>query len=333
MNLLKVFRLLLVALAALLISSICYAGWNGLRTSGPGTKGWQPLICANGNGWQSCELPVNITLAANPTSLVATGQQATITATVTDYYGAAIANNTINWTTTDGSISPNQTITNAAGVTSITLTSSHTLGGTAVTAKTIEQDGTGAIWVPFIDAWVPIASTYTAWANWGGPFGCSPWSPDTSTVAAGTGFWQSANCWQTQIQYRQDRQVSVVTGIITNVGGPVALYQNIVIAQNQFAYGTKVTAPSCSYIPPNGDGSLPPNATLIRQQNPGGNVSLYDNGYTGITLFSVGAVNQNPWPGSINYNGYSYTVGAYHYMYLQGKNTEMYIFSVCKAPL
>lgn len=140
MNLLKVFRLSIVSLAALLIASICFAGsWNGLRTSGPGTKGWQPLICANGNGWQSCELPVNIKLVANPTSLVATGQQATITATVTDYYGVAIANSTINWTTTAGTLSTTQTVTNAGGVTSLTLTSAHALGGTTVTAETLDR--------------------------------------------------------------------------------------------------------------------------------------------------------------------------------------------------
>jgi hypothetical protein len=236
--------IMIAALSVFIMSDVAFAaGWTGLRTSGAGTNGWQPVICANGAGWQSCELPVNITLNTNPTSLVANGQSATVTASVTDYYGVPIAGNLINWSTTDGTISANQTATNASGTTAITLTSSHTLGGTAVTASTAENDGSAAIWEPFVDSFVAYPSTYTGWVAYGAVYSCTAWSPDPSTVNSGTWFTQTASCWQNYYRYRQDRQQSIVTGAVTNVGGQVAEYTSGVVGVSQAAVGTKVTTP------------------------------------------------------------------------------------------
>jgi hypothetical protein len=312
MNLAKVLKLSLASLAALLLTSICYGGtWSGLRTSGPGTTGWQPLICQNGSGWRSCEMPVNIALSANPNSLVAIGQQATITATVTDYYGVAIASAVLNWKTTDGTISPAQTATNASGQSSITLTSSHTLGGATVSAETVEKDGIGSIWVPYIDKWVATTSTYTGWSNSGGVYSCGAWSPDASTVPSGTGFWQSTNCWQTQVRYRQDREVSVVTGAIRNVGGLVAEYQAVVVTISQFAVGTLVIAPVCTYVGMGGGGFA--NSTLWAAIIWGATTAdityhLYVSGDTGITV-TVPYANQSGAGVTAAYNGQTYTVG------------------------
>lgn len=250
MNITKLLRRTIFSLLAILLANTCFAGsWAPIRTSGSGKAGWQPLVCENGKGWMSCEMPVNIALVAAPTTLVASGQTATITATVTDYYGVPIEGSTLNWTTTDGVISAPKTITNDKGITSITLTSSHTLGGATVTAESQEKDGKTSIFVPFIDQWVAYPSTYTAWANYGSVYSCTAWSPDPSTIAAGTWFTQWANCWQTQIQYRQDREQSVVSGAVRNSGAPVALFQAIVVSISQASVGTLQTGPVCVYAP------------------------------------------------------------------------------------
>lgn len=243
MNANRILRWSTFPLTAILIANSCLAGWAPLRTSGSGKAGWQPLVCQTGPGWQSCELPVNISLTAAPTSLVAIGEMSTITASVTDYYGVAIEGATLNWTNTDGSISAWQTTTNASGTTSITLTSSRTIGGTTMTAETLEQDGKSSIFVPYIDKWIYYPSGFTAWSNSGGVYSCSTWSPDASTVPSGTWFTQYASCWQTQYQYRYDYEQSVVSGTIRQAGAPVALYQNVIVGVSQVNVGTL-------YVPP-----------------------------------------------------------------------------------
>jgi hypothetical protein len=336
MNIAKILRLTIVSLMTLLLANISNAAsWSGLRTSGAGTSGWQPLVCENGNGWRSCEMPVNVTLVAAPGSLVAIGEQATIYATVTDYYGVPIAGSRLNWTSTSGALWPTQTTTNAAGVASITIASSNTLGGTAVTATTFENDGSGAVWVPFTDKFVAVPSTFTAWADTGAPYNCTAWSPETSTVAAGTGFWQTANCWQDQLQYRQDRESSLVTGAIRDVGGPVPGYQSIVVSQTQFAMGTEMAAaPVCSYNPGrNQSGILTTTPTQWSLQDPDGDLSLSDNGPTGITIERSGAHDGEVWQGHVDYNGYRYTVGKKRTTYNIGRNFVYYLFEMCKTPL
>jgi hypothetical protein len=322
---------LFACLSIFLFASICYAdGWGGIRTSGPGTAGWQALVCANGNGWQSCEMPVNIALASNPAALVANGEQATITATVTDYYGVPIAGATLNWTTSSGSIWPAQTVTNAGGVSSITLASSNVLGGAAVNATTLEQDGTAGIWVPFIDKWVPTASAYTGFSNYGGPYSCTALTPDPSTVDAGVGYWPSQNCWQAQIRYRQDQEVSVVTWTVRPVGGPVAEFQYIVITQYQYAVGTKVTTPP---TPPAPVCSYASGVTWFESYEPNGAKRFWENGVFVEGPQTTYVHDREVWTGYIDYNGYRYTSGPFVSWHNQGRNFEIYEFYLCKAPL
>lgn len=340
MTILKAFRLSLVSLAATLIASACFAGsWSGLRTSGPGTTGWQPLICENGSGWRSCEMPVKIALTANPTFLVAIGEQSTITATVTDYYGVAMAGIVLNWTITDGTKSAAQTTTNAGGVTSITLTSSHNLGGSTVTAETVEKDGIGSIWVPYIDKFVAYPSTYTPWANYGAYYSCTAWSPDTSTVASGTWFTQTASCWQQQQQWRQDRLQSVVTGSIKNNGSPVPLYQAIIIGISQVNVGTKVVAPVCSFawVGPGTNIFGPSNFLWTgKSRDDAGNnatVALVQGGYTGLSL----TYNQIDAGQGVVYNGAFYTVGASRGTWysggMGGGGVQNNVYEYCITPL
>jgi hypothetical protein len=254
------FEIFALAFLAFFLTNTSFAAWSPLRTSGSGYSGWQPLICENGQGWQSCEMPVNIAMWATPASLVANGEVSTIYARVTDYYGVPIQGSVLNWRTTDGSISPLQTVTDAGGYTSINLTSSWTLGGATVTAETQERDGLMSIYVPFIDKWVAYPSTYSGWVNYGGVFSCTGWSPDPSTVPSGTWFTQLATCWQTQLQYRQDYVQSVVTGAVATSGAAVALFQNITVGVSQANVGTL-------YVPP------PP---------PAGPVCAFQKGYTEI---------------------------------------------------
>jgi hypothetical protein len=294
-----------------------------------------------------------VALTASPPSLIANGQQSTITATVTDFYGVPVPNNVINWSKTDGAISASQATTNASGQASITLTSSWTIGGTAITASTAENDGSNAIWVPFVDSFVAYPATYTGWANNGGVYSCSAWSPDVSTVDTGTWFTQTATCYQNYYRYRQDRQQSIVTGAVTNVGGQVAEYTTGTVGVSQGAVGTRYVAPptpptpppsSCRYSNP----WLPPydlSSELAFVINPWTGVSFiapppevpdedHYNGatngpdYTGLTT--------QVWPGYIDYRGYRYTSGRFRDAVTVDGNTNSplwYYFELCRAPL
>ncbi|MFJ3110284.1 Ig-like domain-containing protein [Pseudomonas putida] len=212
--------------------------WEKIRISGAGASGWQPVVCSHGTGWQSCELPVTITLSAAPPSIPANGSYTTISALVTDYYGVSTGAGTqLNWTTNLGNLSAPTSVTDENGVAQVNLQSVPVIGNATVTA-TSSEGGIASILIPFTDNWVAIASLYTPWTNSGSPYNCSAWTPDASTVNAGTAFTQSATCNQAQLAYRQDREQSTTTGAIRNVGNPVALSQVINVTVQQTAIGT-----------------------------------------------------------------------------------------------
>lgn len=228
--------------AAILWSGLAPAqAWKGIRISGSGASGWQPVVCDDsGGGWRSCEMPINIELIANPVSLPATGQVGTIVAKLTDHYGVGLGKGLIvHWTTTSGTLSAEQSETNEYSIATVQLHSSNVIGNATVTAVTSEEGGTGSIVIPFTDQWVPVAPLYTGWADYGGAYNCGAWSPAASTVTAGASFTQSATCSQNQIAYRQDREQSSVTGAVRNVGGAQPLYQTVQVTQTQNAIGTK----------------------------------------------------------------------------------------------
>lgn len=343
MELTKKLRLWIVSIAALMLANVCLAqGWTPLRTSGTGSKGWQSLVCETGKGWRSCEMPVNIVLTANPVSLVAIGEQTTITAAVTDYYGVAIVGLKLDWTSTDGAISIAQNITDENGKSTITLTSSHTLGGSTVTAEAESKDGKGSIWIPYIDKFVATTSTYTGYSNYGAPYSCTAWTPDPSTVAAGTSYWQTANCWQAQIRYRQDREKSVVTGQIRNVGGAVSEFQYIVITQSQLAVGTQAPAKptTCTYSTP--FPASPSTAAFVTIDPQGAkgiiNAETVLDGFMGVPNAGMGPSSTTThgtqvWNGYIDYKGYRYTSGQYRELNVEYGSVYRYYFELCKTPL
>ncbi|MGE8066193.1 Ig-like domain-containing protein [Pseudomonas sp. NPDC089569] len=297
-------KLMSVALFVIMVPLNASAAWKEIRTSAAGRNGWVNLVCdSNASGWNSCELDLVIKLTATPAQLVAIGEQSTINATVTDAYGDPVeAGVKITWTSTDGTVSAPVTLTDANGNTSVILTSSHTIGGTTITASSTDYGGSGSIYVPFTDKLVPYPSAYTTWADYGSVYSCSGWSPDPSTVPAGTWFTQWSNCWQTQIQYRQDRVQSVVTGAITNTGAPVALFQAIVVSISQANVGTLVTGPVCLYT----GNSYIGDKSACR----GGGES---NPRSGVYLNGVSLTNRIPdingSPAAI-YNGLTYYAGA-----------------------
>ena len=62
-------------------------------------------------------------------------------------------------------------------------------------------------------------------------------------VSVGVKFIQTASCTQNQIAYRQDREQSVVTGAIRQIGSPVAMYQAIPKTASRNSVGTKPEVP------------------------------------------------------------------------------------------
>jgi hypothetical protein len=240
------------ALAALILSGVATIAvadaWKPIR-SGAGSDGWKQVVCdRSGNGWRSCNMGLTITIQSNPGSVAAAGEQATLVATVTDYNGNNAGKDVqIDWTTTDGNLNAPSTITNDAGQTSVVLTSSHNIGSSTVTATSPAEGGTGQLTIPFTDKWVATSAVFSAWQNNGDPYSCSAWTPDPSTVEKGTTFTQSASCSQNQIAYQQNREVSLITGQIRNVGTPIALYQTVPVTINQQASGTKQSTPSCAW--------------------------------------------------------------------------------------
>ncbi|KPC02088.1 Ig-like domain-containing protein (plasmid) [Pseudomonas amygdali pv. lachrymans] len=315
--------------------------WAPIRTTS-GPSGWQSVVCDNANnGWQSCEMGLKVELVANPASIAATGEVTTITATVTDYFGASVGSGTnLAWSTTSGTLGASQTATDVNGQTNVTLRSSNVIGGATVTAATVTNEGQGSLFVPFTDAWEAIAPTYTAWADYDGPYNCSGWTPSPSTVPSGSPFTQSQNCYQNQITYRQDRQQSQVTGQIVNAGSPVPGYQAVIVTQQQTMIGTlaPVTPPPTPPSPPpaeavcvwvgqknNNDMYSRKGWTYLTNNN---TWALYDVGPTG-----AGASASKNWRGPVDYNGYRYTVGAKVGQMTSGRNFEFDLYQMCKAPL
>ncbi|HHH9441353.1 TPA: Ig-like domain-containing protein [Pseudomonas aeruginosa] len=274
---------------------------------------------------------LTIVLTPTPASLAALNEQSTILATVTDYDGNNAGKDvTINWTTTDGTLSAATSTTDANGLTSVVLTSSRTLGGATVTATSPKEGGTGQITVPFTDKWVATGATYSAWQNNGGPYSCSAWTPDPATVAAGTIFTQSASCYQNQFAYQQNREVSLVTGQVRNSGNAFAIYQTVGVTANQQAVGTKQVAPTCQWS----------SFSKYGVYATGWTHGVYSNGSSAsdwqLWLGSGSSVGSLPdGTGTLTYGGRVYSVGQFRDSgCLGGKNcsTTRMEYEACSVP-
>jgi hypothetical protein len=160
------------------------------------------------------------------------------------------------------------------------------------------------------ETWVAITPTSTAWVNSGAVTGCSNWLPDPSTVAAGTGFTQTAtNCSQSQTRSTQNREQETTTGAIRNVGNEVNESKNITASNTQNAVGTKS---SCIY-------SATDPVSMWKYRTGGNMITIF---YEGATIHVFSSSTQT----SYTKNGYTYTRGT-----VKNSVPSITDYSVCRT--
>ena len=112
---------------------------------------------------------------------------------------------------------------------------------TITTSDTREEIGT-------LENWISIAPSYTNWVNSSAIYGCSNWSPATSTINSGQSFTQTAtDCEQDQTRNRQNREQETTTLDIRNSGSVIIENQTITVSDTRTATGTK-PAMECRYV-------------------------------------------------------------------------------------
>lgn len=331
----KTIRAALAAVALAVVSTASIGDtWKPIR-SGSSGNGWQKVVCdRSGSGWRSCNMGLTIAVQANPGTIAAVGEQAVLVATVTDYDGNSVGKDVpIRWTTTDGTLNLTDSTTNENGQVSVVITSSNKIGGATVTATATQESGTGQVFVPFSDKWVPTSAVYTGWQNYDPVHSCTGWTPDPSTVMQGTAFTQSAICYQNQVAYQQNRETSVITGQVRNSGNPIPLYQTVQVTVTQQAMGTKAGTPTCQYVSLSHEGASDAVGFIHNGkegEKPSASTtgfSLYVKGYTGL-----GMTNTTDF---VDYNGRRYTLGDFEFKICQGKNcvTQRMEYEACSVPL
>lgn len=143
------------------------------------------------------------------------------------------------------------------------------------------------------ETWVATTPTSTAWVNSGAVTGCSNWTPDPSTVAAGTGFTQTAtNCSQSQTRSTQNREQETTTGAIRNNGSAFTETQSITASSTRDATGTKVVQ-EC-------------NGSFIFKMSTQSEMALY--GPTKMTAYWAGTAFYVGKPQNFSHGGYNYVM-------------------------
>lgn len=193
----------------------------------------------------------------------------------------------------------------AAGTYNYTVTAINSIG-----ASTAKVSGNVKV-----EQWVAIAPTYTGWVNSSGFYSCTAFSPDASTINAGTQFPQTQYCSLNQTRTRQDRIQETATGEVRNTTS-VGESQTLTNQPNtQNALGTKPVS-SCRF-----DGSNFWQGIVMQ----GGNTSaqvVWDGSIRATTPMYPGAINVTQINGS---DGYVYTKGP------RGNNTDGLIkWQVCR---
>jgi hypothetical protein len=159
------------------------------------------------------------------------------------------------------------------------------------------------------ETWVATTPVYTSWVNSGGIYGCSNWSPATSTVTSGQTFTQTAtDCEQDQTRTRQNREQETTTLVYRNVGGLITENQTLTNQNSsRSATGTKVVTPNCQYL----------FNTYHWVQNGANPSSIKWNGEFNITSYNA----------SLNYYNYN------GYRYYKGSQRGTIAFEICRIPL
>jgi hypothetical protein len=245
----------------------------------------------------------------------ATGTKETWVATTSAY--SAWANSSAvyscsNWSPAASTVTINQAFTQTATNCSVnqtrtrqdrqveTTTGAVRNNGAAVTESQVVggQVGYQTAYGPK-ETWVATSSVYGAWYNTSGVYSCSAWTPDPSTVNAGTAYTQTGTgCYINQARSRQDRQVETTTGAIRNNGAAVTETQTVGgQVTYQTATGTKPTIQCLAY-----DG----NNSFI--QAAGGRD--HDVLQTVLKWGGSEIYRNSGWQNSVATGGYTYTRGA-----------------------
>ena len=185
------------------------------------------------------------------------------------------------------------------------------------------------------ETWVATTPVYTSWVNSGGIYGCSNWSPATSTVTSGQTFTQTAtDCKQDQTRTRQDREQETTTLAIRNAGSLVTENQTLTNQSNtRTATGTKVST-ECKFDNPYGHTSNPQYYWVIEENV---NSATHDptalvwNNATLNTSYSQYYYDWENMPKnltSLTHAGYTYTRGP-----LWGDDGVYRFYTICRTPL
>ena len=93
-----------------------------------------------------------------------------------------------------------------------------------------------------VENWQPAEALYNNWVNQGDIYGCSNWTPATSTQPIGVIFQQTADdCKQDQTTTKQEREKETTTLAYRNLGQPTTETKSIVTYSSRQATGTKET--------------------------------------------------------------------------------------------
>ena len=91
-----------------------------------------------------------------------------------------------------------------------------------------------------VENWQPAEPIYGEWVNVNDIYGCSNWTPATSTQPIGVIFQQTADdCKQDQTTTKQDREKETTTLAYRNVGQPTTETKSIPAHSSRQATGTK----------------------------------------------------------------------------------------------
>ena len=230
---------------------------------------------------------------------------ALITPTYTEWANNGVLNSCTNWSPAPSTVTINQAFTQTATDCRQSQTrnkqdreqESTTLEirnkGIAITENQIVSATSTRASTGTKETWVATTPTSTAWVNSGAVTGCSNWTPDPSTVAAGTGFTQTAtNCSQSQTRSTQNREQETTTGAIRNNGSAFTETQSITASSTRDATGTKVVQ-EC-------------NGSFIFKMSTQSEMALY--GPTKMTAYWAGTAFYVGKPQNFSHGGYNYVM-------------------------
>lgn len=165
-----------------------------------------------------------------------------------------------------------------------------------------------------MENWINIAPSYTSWINDGVLYGCSNWSPQTSSYDIGVQFTQTAtNCSQNQTRNRQDREQETTTLAIRNSG--------IAIVENQTQTNQTNTRLAT--------GTRGPEECFYQWIH---SSWVIDNGLS-TAFFNGNLMVQNMAASSFNSGGYNYYAGAFVMGSMMGQTATANNYYICRRQL